>query len=176
MAVITGGSRGIGKAIARALAAEGVDLALIARGKEQLDKTVAEICKAAGVRVARCAADTLRQRPESVQEAAAGDQEAIVFPAVHILVDNAGGPVRRDGSADRHGPSHRSLTERSINPEATGKGMPNRHHRQAFLPPAGLADPGSGWITGIDSVPVELRDERLRRYSTSLHVAPAARP
>ena len=57
VAVITGGSRGIGKAIARALAAEGVDLVLLARGKEQLDKTVAEICKTAGVRVLAVPAD-----------------------------------------------------------------------------------------------------------------------
>jgi 3-oxoacyl-[acyl-carrier protein] reductase len=67
VAVITGGSRGIGKAIARALAAEGVDLALIARGKEH--KTVAEICKTAGVRVLGVPADI--SKTESVQEAAA---------------------------------------------------------------------------------------------------------
>jgi short-subunit dehydrogenase len=36
---ITGGSRGIGKAIARGLAAEGANLVLLARGKEQLENT-----------------------------------------------------------------------------------------------------------------------------------------
>ena len=42
-AVVTGGSKGIGKAIALALAKEGVNLVLLARGKEQLEKTAEEI-------------------------------------------------------------------------------------------------------------------------------------
>lgn len=41
-AVITGGSKGIGRAIARGLAREGVNLVLIARGKEQLEKAADE--------------------------------------------------------------------------------------------------------------------------------------
>ncbi|HLY64726.1 MAG TPA: SDR family NAD(P)-dependent oxidoreductase, partial [Chloroflexota bacterium] len=42
-AIVTGGSRGIGKAIARALAAEGVDVAIVARGPEALETTAAEL-------------------------------------------------------------------------------------------------------------------------------------
>ena len=42
-AVIAGASTGIGKASARGLAAEGVNLVLLARGKEALDQAVAEI-------------------------------------------------------------------------------------------------------------------------------------
>ena len=37
-AVITGGSKGIGKAIAKGLAAQGVRVAILARGKEARDK------------------------------------------------------------------------------------------------------------------------------------------
>ncbi len=56
-AAITGGSKGIGKAIARGLAAEGVNLVLLARGKEQLEKTGEEIAKESGVQVLAIPAD-----------------------------------------------------------------------------------------------------------------------
>ena len=41
-AIVTGGSRGIGKAIARELAREGVDVAIVARNKEALEATARE--------------------------------------------------------------------------------------------------------------------------------------
>jgi len=56
-AVITGASRGIGKAVARTLAGEGMDLVLAARGKEALEATAKEIAKEHGVRVTGVAAD-----------------------------------------------------------------------------------------------------------------------
>lgn len=42
-AIVTGGSRGIGKAIARELAREGVDVAIVARGKDALEASAREI-------------------------------------------------------------------------------------------------------------------------------------
>ncbi|HEX3834370.1 MAG TPA: SDR family NAD(P)-dependent oxidoreductase [Solirubrobacteraceae bacterium] len=42
-AVVTGGSRGIGLAVARALVAEGADVALIARDSERLERAAAEL-------------------------------------------------------------------------------------------------------------------------------------
>src|SRR4051812_32735216 len=48
-AVVTGGSKGIGRAIVDAFAAEGADVSLCARSKESLDETVAAL-KAKGVR------------------------------------------------------------------------------------------------------------------------------
>ena len=68
-AVVTGGSKGIGKAIARGLAAEGVNLILMARGKELLDKTAEEIRKGSGVKVLTISADITNA--ESVKAAAA---------------------------------------------------------------------------------------------------------
>src|SRR4051812_32332211 len=42
-AVVTGGSRGIGKAIARELAREGVDVAIVARNQADLEATAREL-------------------------------------------------------------------------------------------------------------------------------------
>ena len=48
VAVVTGGSRGIGRATALTFAEEGADVAICARGNETLEKTLAEI-RALGV-------------------------------------------------------------------------------------------------------------------------------
>ncbi|HWI74106.1 MAG TPA: SDR family NAD(P)-dependent oxidoreductase, partial [Baekduia sp.] len=57
-AVVTGGSRGIGRAIATALAAEGCDVALVARDQAALDEAAAAIAAASGRRVIGLVADT----------------------------------------------------------------------------------------------------------------------
>jgi len=57
-AIVTGGSRGIGKAIALVLAAEGVDLALIARTASSLDEAATEITQSTGRRAVALVADT----------------------------------------------------------------------------------------------------------------------
>jgi 3-oxoacyl-[acyl-carrier protein] reductase len=44
-AIVTGGTRGIGRAIAELLAEEGVDVAICARNREQIDETVAALGK-----------------------------------------------------------------------------------------------------------------------------------
>lgn len=90
-AVITGGSKGIGKAIARGLAAEGVNLVLLARGKELLDQTAEEIKRESEVRVLTVRADVARV--DSLKAAAAAT--AARFDTVHILVNNAGPGLRR---------------------------------------------------------------------------------
>src|SRR5437762_1663595 len=56
-ALLTGASRGLGRACAFALAQEGVDVTIVARRREALEKTAAEIRAASGVEVATVAAD-----------------------------------------------------------------------------------------------------------------------
>lgn len=90
-ALVTGGSKGIGKAIARSLAKEGVNVVVLARTKEPLEQTAEEIRRESGVRVLAIPADV--KNMESVKAAAA---EAVSrLKPIHILVNNAGGPIRR---------------------------------------------------------------------------------
>ena len=57
-AIVTGGSRGIGKAIALALAKEGANVAIVARDRGALDAARAEIAGATGVKVEAYSSDT----------------------------------------------------------------------------------------------------------------------
>ena len=57
-AIVTGGSRGIGKAVAKGLAQEGVDVALVARDESALSAAAAEIASVTGRRIFALAADT----------------------------------------------------------------------------------------------------------------------
>ncbi|HEV8633456.1 MAG TPA: SDR family oxidoreductase [Chloroflexota bacterium] len=58
VAIVTGGSRGIGKQVALALAREGCDVAVVARGREALEAAAAEIAAATGRRAVAVPADT----------------------------------------------------------------------------------------------------------------------
>lgn len=84
-AVITGASRGIGLALARALAAEGCDLVLTARKLKPLEKAARDITEV-GVRVFFQACDV--RDPQAVRHLAAEVRKH--FPRVDILINNAG--------------------------------------------------------------------------------------
>jgi 3-oxoacyl-[acyl-carrier protein] reductase len=86
VAMITGASRGLGRAMATALAAEGVRVSLCARGAETLDAAVAEL-KGAGHQVMAEAADI--NDAVAMQRWTANTIK--VFGGVDILVNNAGG-------------------------------------------------------------------------------------
>ncbi|MGW7818846.1 SDR family NAD(P)-dependent oxidoreductase [Streptomyces puniciscabiei] len=85
VAVVTGGSSGIGRAIAGALARAGASVVTVARTKDQLEATVGELT-AAGCRAAWVAAD-LGTR-DGVR--AAAEEAAAVFGEPDILVNSAG--------------------------------------------------------------------------------------
>jgi short-subunit dehydrogenase len=57
-ALVTGASRGIGKAIAGVLAGEGVDVALVARASDGLEQAAADIRAATGTHAMAVPADT----------------------------------------------------------------------------------------------------------------------
>jgi NAD(P)-dependent dehydrogenase (short-subunit alcohol dehydrogenase family) len=90
VALITGGSRGLGKAMAIALAADGVAIALVARDREKLQET-ANAIRGAGGTAESFVADVTR---EADVERLYKDVIAR-FGNVHILVNNAGINVRK---------------------------------------------------------------------------------
>ena len=85
VAIVTGGSQGIGKAAALRLAAEGASVVIAARGRELLDKVAQEI-RAAGGKVAVVQADV-----SHAEDCARLVAEAVnAFGRLDILVNNAG--------------------------------------------------------------------------------------
>jgi NAD(P)-dependent dehydrogenase (short-subunit alcohol dehydrogenase family) len=87
VALITGGGRGFGKAIALRFAAEGAAVAVTARTRTELDRTAAEIAAAGGRALAVCADVTL---PADVSRVVRATTER--FGPVTLLVNNAGIP------------------------------------------------------------------------------------
>jgi NAD(P)-dependent dehydrogenase (short-subunit alcohol dehydrogenase family) len=84
-AVVTGSSRGIGKAIARALAREGAEVALVARREGPLQETAAELAKETGSRIVPLLGDTADGASIKSFMAEAGRQ----LGGIDILVNNA---------------------------------------------------------------------------------------
>src|SRR5215813_6757566 len=85
-ALITGGSKGLGLAIARTFAEAGADVAIMARRQVPLDEAVTEMGARLGQQVPPVACDVRR-----AEDIAAGfDQVTQAFGYVDILVNNAG--------------------------------------------------------------------------------------
>ena len=80
-ALLSGASRGLGKACALALAHEGVDVTIVARTRDVLEKTGAEIAQATGVKVTTVVGDITTAQGRSAALAAC--------PQPDILLNNA---------------------------------------------------------------------------------------
>jgi NAD(P)-dependent dehydrogenase (short-subunit alcohol dehydrogenase family) len=94
-AIITGGSKGIGYAIATRFAASGADVAIVARGRETLDQAVNAIKARAKGKVVGVQADV-----SSAADIQRGYDEVMkAFGKVDILVNNAG--TSRNGSFEK---------------------------------------------------------------------------
>ena len=86
VAIITGGSEGIGKAAAKSLAAEGANVIIFARRQERLDNASKEILDATGANITTVSGDVTK--PKDIEGAV---QKAIdLFGKIDILVNNAG--------------------------------------------------------------------------------------
>jgi NAD(P)-dependent dehydrogenase (short-subunit alcohol dehydrogenase family) len=93
VAIVTGGSRGIGRAIAKMLASEGVDVAICARQRQALEEAAKTLSQETGRRIIPIVADTMSS--ESVAQLV--DMTMKTFGRVDVLVNNAstpGGMVR----------------------------------------------------------------------------------
>ena len=98
VALVTAASRGLGRAIAEELSAEGASVLICARNPDQLEKTRAEIAARTGVPVVAVKADVTRAADVNEVISRAID----VFQRVDVLVTNAGGPPA--GPFESHGP------------------------------------------------------------------------
>ena len=133
-ALVTGASAGIGRAIAMALAAEGVRVAIAARRTEALEALAREITAAGGPAPAVIACDLYQD--DASRTLAAAAQQAL--GRIDILVNNAGGS--------------RSFKDLHVSEEAWQEAMTLNFHRPRQLADAlidGMVARGWGRIINI---------------------------
>ena len=134
VALVCAASRGLGKAAARGLAAEGAEVAMCARHMPTLEAAAAEIQAETGADVLAIGADVSRRS----DIARLVDQTVRHFGRLDILVTNSGGPkagpVRRDHGirlARCHRPradEHRAAVHGGRPAHAAGRGRPHHQH------------------------------------------------
>jgi NAD(P)-dependent dehydrogenase (short-subunit alcohol dehydrogenase family) len=134
-AIVTGAGRGVGRSIALALAGVGLDVALVARSREELERVAQQIQAAGGRAIATPADVTDEQQVEAAVAAAVA-----AFGRLDVLVNNAGiglyGPIKSYSLAD---------WQRTLATNLTGPFLMSR----AVLPH--LQQQGGGYIIAIGS-------------------------
>jgi NAD(P)-dependent dehydrogenase (short-subunit alcohol dehydrogenase family) len=152
-ALVTGGGRGIGEAVVRALAAEGVAVAVAARSTDQIEAVAHDVTRSGGRAVA-VACDVTST--ESV--AKAFDQAVQTLGRVDILVNNAGVA----GSAPLL-KLEEDEWERHLAVNLTGTYRCTR----AALP--GMLERGFGRIINMASIAGRIGGAYISAYSASKH-------
>jgi 3-oxoacyl-[acyl-carrier protein] reductase len=122
-ALVCAASKGLGRGCAEALAAEGVNLVIVARTAETLEATAADIRRNTGVDVKAVACDITTPEGRAAALAAC--------PQPDILVNNAGGPPAGDFRQFTHDDWIRALEANMLTPieliRATVDGMIGRN-------------------------------------------------
>src|SRR6476660_24336 len=85
-AIVTGGSRGIGRETARQFLEEGVRVMICGRNAETLERTRAELAARTGGEIHAVVADTMKEK--DIERLVESAQQK--FGTVDILVNNAG--------------------------------------------------------------------------------------
>lgn len=109
VALVTGASKGLGRAIAASLAREGASVAIVARGRDALERTAAELQATTHHRVLPLAGDVAIA--EDVERVTREAVEA--FGPIDILVANAGGPPSTTFATTTEAQYHEAL-ERNL--------------------------------------------------------------
>lgn len=136
-ALITGASAGIGAAFARACAAKGADLILVARRRERLDALAQDLAGAHGIKTHVIAADLSNPNAPAEIALALAERNA----RVDILINNAGYGLSGH-YIQNEWPAHRDFLELMVTSYA--------HLTRLFLP--GMLERGWGRVIHVSSV------------------------
>ncbi|MCW5624594.1 MAG: SDR family oxidoreductase [Burkholderiales bacterium] len=153
VAVITGGSRGIGRATAVAMAGAGAKVALLGRDTAKLAESLEAVKKAGGEAIT-----IVCDMKDEAQVRKAADEVKQRFGAVHILVNNAGTAIRKnviDFTLDEW----RNLTDTNI----TGVFLACKY----FVPH--MKGQGYGRIINLTSIMAHISSTGRGVYSATKH-------
>jgi 3-oxoacyl-[acyl-carrier protein] reductase len=141
-ALVCGASRGLGKACALALAREGVNLTIVARTRNVLERTGVEIAQSTGIQVGTVATDLTTPKGREAAIAAC--------PQPDILVNNSQGPLPGDFHDWTRGDWIAALDDMMLGPIEMMR-----------LAVDGMADRGFGRIVNIVSRSVKVPQGEL---------------
>ena len=153
VALVTGGSRGLGRAVAAALGRDGFAVAVCARTRERVEAAAAEVRAAGGAALAVVLDVT---DPASVERATAQTLEAL--GPVDVLVNNAG--IAESAAFARTEPE---MWERHLRVNATGPYLMTR----ALL--AGMLERGWGRVINVASLAGLHGAPYVAAYTASKH-------